>query len=91
MRAVSIGELEWLGVGKRRKEGREVTGREMISLPMTISGQLEPAFTTESSVWYPQFEDENENIRVELCPDEERVYCLYASVHYHSLRVFKVI
>ena len=68
-----------------------MTGRGTIMLPMAINGQLEPVFTTESSVWYSQFEDEDENIRVELCPDEERVYCLYASVHYHSLRIFRVI
>lgn len=63
----------------------------MITLPLAISGELIPVFTTESSVWYPQFEDEEENIRVELCPGEERVYCLFASVHYHSLRVFRVV
>lgn len=67
----------------------EVICREMISLPLSMSLDLTPIFTTESSLWYNQFEDEDENIRVELCPDEERVYCLYASVHYHSLRVFR--
>ena len=63
---------------------------EAIPLPEFLVNTLIPRFSSESSSWSSQFENESTDVQIRLCPEDETMSCVFTTVHYYAMRIFEI-